>query len=127
MIDFDMLLVNLISAAISGSFLMIGIYFGERLTSRAIPKIMTETISKAPMVAKLSEMMEAINSILGNKEKMEKVIGFFEEARNLMTSPEAKNFFINATVALKQFTEKPAETKIELNIPEIPETTGGES
>ncbi|GAH06735.1 unnamed protein product [marine sediment metagenome] len=112
--DLEMLLNYLLQ----GVFLIVGIYIGERVTMRGLEKRLTRMFNKSKTGQRLLTLInnpsleKDLNALLKN------AAGFFEEARVLVSSPEAKNFFENATELLKQFSSE--ETPKILDMPKKP-------
>ncbi len=111
--------LEVVKALISGGMLFIGIYLGSKMSARTIKKELLST-------AEESETVQKIKKILNNPEfegTLKKVLddaaSFFEEAKALVSSPEAKNFFKNASELIEQFS---SESPKMLNMPDKPET-----
>jgi len=97
--------------------LIIGIYIGERITMKGFEKRLTKIFNKSKTAQKLLSLInnpdleKDVNNLLKN------AAGFFEEAKVLVSSPEAKNFFKNATELIEQFSSESPEL---LKIPKKP-------
>ncbi len=106
-IDINLLLPYLLNAIT----LIVGLYLGSRVTSKNIIKEVDEWMER-------SEFFQELKKMAKEQELIPKATEFFEEATKLVTSPEAKNFFGNATKVLKEFSSSP-DIKFELPIKKI--------
>ena len=79
---------------------------------------LNEKLKERPTYKRLVKMMEKSDEIFGDDQALEQITGFFREARALVSSPEAKTFFRNATEVLKDFSGKEQESVI--NLPKKP-------
>ena len=75
---------------------------------------------KSPTVNKLAKMMQMSEKLFGNDQAIEQITEFFKEARTLVSSPEAKNFFANVTELMKQLGTEKTEEKVEIKLPTLP-------
>jgi len=69
----------------------------------------TEKAKESPTAKRLLKMFEQSEKLFGDDQAVEQITQFFKEARVLVTSPEAKAFFTNATATLKQFSAPTGE------------------
>jgi len=106
MMNLEELIPLLISAALNGTMLAIGMLVGSRLTSKSIVKEIDKWMNK-------SEFFIEMKGMISEQELIPKATKFFEEATTWITSPEAKNLFINIAKALKEFSGE-SEVKLEL-------------
>jgi len=102
----EQLILILIQAALSGVMIAIGMLVGSRLTSKSIVKELDKWMNR-------SEFFNELKGMISEQELIPKATVFFEEATALVSSPEAKQFFKNATAALKEFSGEP-DVKIEI-------------
>jgi hypothetical protein len=56
------------------------------------------------------KLMAVSDKVFGDDQAVEQVTEFFKEARALVTSPEAKTFFTNASEVLKDFATGKSES-----------------
>ena len=79
----------------------------------ALDKIEKRT-KDSPTIKRLFKLMEMSDKLFGDEQAVEQITGFFKEARELVSSPEAKQFFKNVTELMKDLG---GETKVELKLP----------
>lgn len=112
-----------ISAVLNGIFAAIGLYIGlTRGTGKTVDVALVKIekrMKKSPTVQRLSKTLEIVDKLFGDDQAVEQMTGFFKEARELVGSPEAKNFFSNAIEFMKKLGGEPEKKKL-LNIPEKP-------
>jgi hypothetical protein len=72
----------------------------------------TAKLQKSPTAKRMMNLLEMSDKIFGDEQAVEQITGFFKEARALVNSPEAKNFFKNATELMKQLSKPEAEVKL---------------
>jgi len=113
-IRLDQLILTLISALINGIALMVGMWLGTRMTSDAIERKIKNILDKSPTAKRFARLMEQTDKLFGDEQAVEQVTRFFREATKLVTSPEARAFFVNATEILKELSGK---QKVELKLP----------
>jgi len=98
--------LEVVKALISGGMLFIGIYLGSKMSARTIKKELLATADESETVQKLKKMLND-PEFEGNLSKLlNNAAGFFEEAKVLVSSPEAKNFFKNASALVEQFSSE---------------------
>jgi len=109
---------------LNGAFLIIGVYLGEKLTLDGVEKRVRKFVSGSRRVQQLFVVLDRVSEMLNSPETerdldrlLTSAAEFFESGKELLSSPEAKNFFVNATELLRQFTK---EEKSDLRIPEKP-------
>lgn len=95
----DQIIILLISAALNGACIAVGMVIGTRQSAKAMRREMEIMIAQ-------SETFQAIKTFITNQTLVEKATKFFEEATLQISSPEAKNFFKNAAELLKRFSQK---------------------
>jgi hypothetical protein len=98
----DELLVILVSAIINGTMLAIGMVIGSKLTSKSLVKELDKYLGN-------SKLFQAIKELITDQQLTDKATKFFEEATELVGSPEAKNFFKNITELIKKLSENQHE------------------
>jgi hypothetical protein len=69
-----------------------------------------EKVKKSPTIQKMIKLMAVSDKVFGDDQAVEQVTEFFKEARALVTSPEAKTFFTNASEVLKDFATGKSES-----------------
>jgi hypothetical protein len=84
----------------------------------AIDKL-EKKLKKSPTAQRILKIMEKSDEIFGDNQAVEQITGFFSEARGLVGSQEAKNFFANMTELMKQLGTEKTET-VKLKLPEKP-------
>jgi hypothetical protein len=114
----DEVWLTLLGAVVNGVMLFLGIFFGSKLSAKAmkreIQKVMDESNTLKLLVKILGKVDSALSGDLEGKASL-----FFEEAAELLGSEEARNFFRNLSLLIQQFT-KPVQTSTEplIKIPE---------
>ena len=111
----DETILSILVAVFNGVMLMTGILLGTKLTSRTLTKEIDRYTEKSEMLQTLKKVLMKVE----DEKLVEKIVVFFEEATTLVSSEEAKNFFKNATEALKEFSS--SESDIKVNLPKKPE------
>jgi len=104
---------TLFTLFIQGAFLIIGIYIGERITMKGFEKRLTKMANKSETVQRLLKLINNPDLEKDVNSLLKKATKFFDEATvlvkkgtELAASPEAKNFFKNATVLIEQFSSE---------------------
>lgn len=106
----DQLVITVIGAILNGISLLVGLYIGTRKSAKEVRKEIEDMI-------KTSETAQAIGKIVTDQKLIDEATKFFKEARELVSSPEAKNFFKNVTEVLKELSGEP---KVKIKMPESP-------
>jgi hypothetical protein len=75
----------------------------------------TKKLQKSPTAQRMLKLMEMSDKLFGDEQAVEQITGFFKEARALVSSPEAKNFFKNMTELMKSLS---GETEVKVKLPE---------
>jgi len=124
-IDSNQLVNTAIAAVIAAIPTAIALYIGlSRGTGKTID-IALDKLEKrskeSPTIQRLIKMMEMSDKLFGDKQAVEQMTSFFKEARELVTSPEAKAFFKNATEALKEFSKGSNSEGAILKLPNMEE------
>lgn len=101
--NLDELLVILVGAIINGTMLAIGMVIGSKLTSKSLVKEFSKYLDD-------SKLFQTIKEMITDQQLTNKATEFLNEATELVSSPEAKNFFKNVTQMLKKLTENQHET-----------------
>ncbi len=96
--------LEVVKALISGGMLFIGIYLGSKMSARTIKKELLATADESVTVHKIKKMFNDPEFEGNLKKLLDNASGFFEEAKVLVSSPEAKNFFKNASELIEQFS-----------------------
>ena len=102
----DELVRILINALISGGMLAVGMVVGAKLTSRSMVKEVDKWMQQ-------SELFQALKKTVTDQTLIDEATKFFKEARAWISSPEAKNLFVNITELLKELSGEP-KVKFEL-------------
>jgi len=114
----EQIIIMIVSAILNGTMLALGMVLGTRLTARTMRKEVDDVIEKSPTLKVLTTFLKNANKMF-EEDKVNELIGkvtkFFDDAGELVSSPDAKNFFKNATVALKDFSSEP---EVKLKLPE---------
>ena len=74
----------------------------------------TAKMKESPTAKRAMKLMEMSDKLFGDEQAVEQITGFFKEARVLVSSPEAKNFFKNVTVLMKDLS---SESEVKLKLP----------
>lgn len=87
----------------------IALYFAfkkgaEETIDIAIKKVEEKT-KTSPTAQRVADLLAATDKIFGDDQLVQSITRFFKEAGDLVSSPEAKNFFKNTTQLLKEFTK----------------------
>jgi len=113
----DALWLTLLSALLSGISLAVGMIIGTRLTGDIFEKKFNKIIEDSPTAKSLKKLLKKTDKLLeDNKldELIVKVTKFFEDAGELVSSDEAKNFFKNVTELMKDLG---GESEVKLKLP----------
>ncbi len=116
----DQLEITIIGAILNGVSLAVGMIIGTRLTGNVMEKTIKRIMSKSPTFEKVAKMLEMSDKLFGDNQAVEQITGFFKEARDLVSSPEARNFFTNITKLMKQLGEEETGEKVEIDLPTLP-------
>jgi CHASE3 domain sensor protein len=92
---------------------------GTRMTGDTLEKKVKKMVNDSPTAQRLLKIMEKSDKLFGDDQAIAQITGFFKEARALVSSPEAKNFFTNVTELMKQLGEKTDE-QVEIELPTLP-------
>jgi len=76
-------------------------------------------MKKSPTAQRLLKVLEMSDKLFGDAQTIEQITGFFKEARELVSGPEAKNFFTNVSELMKQLGEK-TEPEVDIKLPTLP-------
>ena len=106
-----------IDAVINGVMLFLGVFLGAKFSAREIKKALTSGAEGSETVQKLKKLINDPKFEQDLSNLLSSAAGFFEEAKTLVSSPEAKNFFKNATELMKQFSSESPEM---INMPKKP-------
>jgi len=113
----DELALIIISAVLNGISLAIGMIVGTRMTGDVFEKKLMKIMKKSPTVKSIAKFVKKADKLLeeGKAEALiDKITRFFDDASELVSSPEAKNFFKNVTELMKDLG---GEAKVELKLP----------
>jgi hypothetical protein len=108
------ILPAIISAVSTAIPVYIGVVIGVPKEFDNAMDTIEKRIQKSPTAKRATKLLELSDKLFGDKQAVEQITGFFKEARELVSSPEAKNFFANVTVLMKDLG---SETKVELKLP----------
>ena len=114
----DELLLTLIAAVLNGVSLAVGMVLGTRLTGRTLRKEIKNFSDESPTAQMLIKFLKQADKLFGDDQLVEQVTKFFKEASDLVSSPEAKNFFKNITDLVKDLG---GDEKDAIQLPEKPE------
>lgn len=98
----DQLIILVIGAVLNGLMLAVGMIIGTRLTAKSMRKEVEAMLEE-------SETAQAVKKVVTDQKLVEKATKFFDEATDLVSSHEAKNFFANVTELMKQLGGEPKE------------------
>ena len=101
MVKIDPLTLTLIAAILNGVSLAVGMIIGTRMTGNIFEKKLNKMINKSATAQRFMKLLEKADKIFGDDQAVEQVTRFFKEATDLVSSPEAKNFFKNVTEIMK--------------------------
>ena len=90
---------------------------GTRLTGDVFEKKLMKIMNKSPTAKSIKKFVKKADKLLEEgktEELIEKVTKFFDSASELVSSPEAKNFFKNVTELMKDLGGEP---KVKLRLP----------
>lgn len=110
----------IITAMLNGTFLAIGMIIGTRMTGDVFEKKIMKIMKKSPTVKSLAKFVKKADKMFeeGKAEALiEKVTKFFDDASELVSSPEAKNFFKNVTAVMKDLSGE----ELDIKLPKKPE------
>jgi hypothetical protein len=104
---------------VSSGFTAVALYLGMTKGTGKTVDIALDKLEKrmkeSPTAKRLLKLMEVSDKIFGDEQAVEQMTKFFKEARELVSSPEAKNFFKNVTELMKSLSE---ESDVKLKLPE---------
>ena len=114
----DQIITAAVTAVITAIPTAIALYVGfTRGTGKtidiALAKIEART-EGSPTIKRLLKLAEMSEKLFADDQAISQITRFFKEAGDLVSSPEAKNFFKNATEALKEFSSGDTTVKLEL-------------
>jgi len=110
----NVIIPAIVSAVSTGIPIYISIKWGIPKEFEVALNMVEKRISKSPTAKRLLKVMEMSDKLFGDEQAVEQITGFFKEARELVSSPEAKNFFANVTELMKDLS---SESKVELKLP----------
>lgn len=114
----DELTMLIIGAILNCISLAIGAYIGMSMGSKRTVSIALDEIEKrskkSPTAQRALKAMEMLDKVFGDDQAIEQVTRFFREAGDLVSSPEAKNFFKNITGIMRGLS---GESKVKLKLP----------
>jgi hypothetical protein len=100
----DQLELVIISAILNAVCAAIGLYVGfTKGSSKTVDIILDrlqKRLEKSPAAQKLLNAIETTDKLFGDDQAIEQITRFFREASNLVSSPEAKNFFKTLTTLM---------------------------
>jgi len=111
-------IVSAVSTAIP---VYIGIVIGVPKEFDNAMNAIEKKLKKSSTAKRAIKFLELSEKLFGDDQVVEQITGFFKEARGLVSSPEARNFFTNATKLMKELgTEKANDTTGEIELPDKP-------
>lgn len=117
------LLIVVISAILQGIMLMIGMLIGTRLSAKEIKRELRGMLEKSETAVIAGKLIKKLDELLANEEVTANAAKFFKAGTELLTSPEAKNFFKNVTTLMKDLSGEPKLTKLKLPDKNAPRKT----
>jgi hypothetical protein len=108
------ILPAIVSAVSTAIPVYIGVVIGVPKEFNNAFDTIEKRMQKSPTAKRAMKLMEMSDKLFGDEQAIEQITGFFKDARALVSSPEAKNFFANATTLMKDLG---SETKVELKLP----------
>jgi len=112
---------DLITPAVSGIMLFLGIFLGSKYSATAMRKEFDGMLEDSETFAAIKRVLTDEALMVRGRTLLDAAIKFFEDGSALVSSPEAKNFFANATKLLQQLGEEPSRGEI-LKIPQKPKS-----
>ena len=109
----NIIIPAIVSAVSTAIPIYISIRWGIPKEFEVALNMVEKRISKSPTAKRFLKVMEMSDKLFGDEQAVEQITGFFKEARELVSSPEAKQFFANVTILMKQLSEEP-EVKLKL-------------
>jgi len=114
----DELWLTLLSSLLGGVSLAVGMIIGTRLTGDVFEKKLKKMTDESPTAQMLIKFLKQADKLFGDDQLVEQVTKFFKEASDLVSSPEAKNFFANVTKLMQDLS---GEEKDSIQLPKKPE------
>lgn len=108
------ILPAIVSAVSTAIPIYISIKWGIPKEFEVALNMVEKRVSRSPTAKRLFKVMKMSDKLFGDEQAVEQITGFFKEARELVSSPEAKNFFANVTELMKDLG---SEKKVELKMP----------
>jgi heme/copper-type cytochrome/quinol oxidase subunit 2 len=115
------ILPAIVSAVSTAIPVYIGVVIGVPKEFNNAFDTIEKRMQKSPTAKRAMKLMEMSDKLFGDEQAVEQITGFFKEARALVSSPEAKNFFKNITELMKDLGGQP-EVKIKLPKKEVKKT-----
>jgi len=84
------------------------------MTGDVFEKKFNKMIDSSPTAQRVLRLMEKSDALFGDDKLVEQVTRFFKEAGDLVSSSEAKNFFKNVTVMMKELG---GESDVKIKLP----------
>jgi hypothetical protein len=110
----NVIIPAIVSAVSTGIPIYISIKWGIPKEFEVALNMVEKRISKSPTAKRLLKVMEMSDKLFGDEQAVEQITGFFKEARELVSSPEAKNLLENLTKVLKDLSE---EESVRIKLP----------
>ena len=121
----DQLLLIVASALLNGLFAALALYVGFTRGSGKTVDIALDKIERrskeSPALQRFLKVIEMTDKLFGDEQTIEQITRFFKEAGDLVSSPEAKNFFKNVTELMKQLGEIGGEKEM-IKVPQKPQS-----
>lgn len=115
--DLAWLLPTLITAAFNGLALYLALSKGSKKTAEGFLDVLEKYSKENPTAKRAKKILEKFDEMFEKNDIDELIVSikkFFEEASELVSSPEAKNFFKNISEMMKELSGGEEETKIKL-------------
>ena len=108
----------IIDAVINGVMLFLGVFLGAKFSAREIKKQLTSVAEGSETAQKLKRLINDPKFEKDLSKLLSSAAGFFEEAKVLVSGPEAKTFFKKAGELVEQFSSESPEV---LTMPKKPQ------
>ena len=119
----EQIIQTVLPAVVSAIATAIALYIGFTKGTSKTVDIALDKLEKrmkvSPTAKRVMKALEMSEKLFGDDQAVFQITHFFKEATELVSSEEAKNFFKNATEALKEFSS--SESDIKVNLPKKPE------
>ena len=104
----DALALLLLATVLNGISMLIGTYIGLKMGAKAtgeeFEKRAMKIINSSPTAQAAKKMLGRLDVMLESRNLIDEATKFFKEAAELVSSPEAKNFFGNIAELMKSLS-----------------------